>query len=113
MSLQSSEINQMRLLHHTLPVVIIRDGYRSVQLHRTGRIAIYRRKSLRTASSHFEVIKILVERHTRKLPSGSIRNVGDESYPSSSAWGIYGWTFSSLEKAQCKCTQISEREGSK
>tara|TARA_B110001469_G_C9585027_1_gene290198 strand:- start:840 stop:1187 length:348 start_codon:yes stop_codon:yes gene_type:complete len=112
MSVQSVEKHQMRMFNHTLSEVIVRDGYRSVQLHRVGRIAIYRRQSIKAASVHFEVVKILVEHKTRELPSGSIRKAGDESYPSSSTWGTHGWTFQSLERAQDKFTQIIRKDDS-
>lgn len=110
MSSRPSESHQMLMLQDSLPEVIVRDGFRAVQIRRAGRFAIYRRECVKVASVHFEVVEILVDNKTRKLPSGSIRNAGHESYPSSSTWGTYGWTFSSLERAQDKLAQLRQME---
>lgn len=96
----------------SLPRKLTREGFVMTQMLRKGRFAVYRRERLTTGATHFEVIKILVEPKTRKLPSGSIRKAGSERYPSSSDWGNSGWTFPDQASAERKFHGLASKRRS-
>jgi hypothetical protein len=88
----------------TLPKTINSKGFTYVQIAREGKKAIYRQDKEGYTSSSFETIKIGshngYELNGTKIPAS-------ETYPSSSLWGIQGWTFSSLEDAKKKFKRLS------
>lgn len=96
----------------TLPIQFDRAGFKHTQIARKGDVAIFRRTSLKSGSKHFEVVLIRVELKTRRLPSGSTRKAGSESYPASSDWGRFGWTHKNQETAQAKFDELLAERGS-
>jgi len=88
----------------TLPKTINSKGFTYVQVAREGMKAIYRQDKEGYKTSSFETIKIGshngYELNGTKIPAS-------ETYPSSSLWGIQGWTYKTLEEAKKKFKKIS------
>ena len=87
----------------------VRSGFRHVLVERQGDACLVRREPVGRgpgdeAPPHFEVV---VLRHVgartlagKALPAG-------EQYPSGSAWGELGWTYTSESEARTRMVRIS------
>jgi hypothetical protein len=81
-----------------------RHGFDFELICRVGPIAIYKR-SRRNHSLSFEVV-VLRPTPERTLPDGTIVPA-KERYPTSLEWGEYGWSCTSLDRAQAKFRQLT------
>lgn len=77
-----------------LPTKFSEKGFTYTQIKRKGNKAIYE-QNLRGSKS-FEVI--FINRHEKYEIAGN-EIPASETYPSSSSWGTYGWTYMSLDEA--------------
>jgi hypothetical protein len=80
-----------------------RGGYRHVLLARTGRVCLIERTSTHPdsrGSVHYEVI-VLRRLPARRGPRGQLLPAC-EAYPSSTAWGRAGWTYTTRGGAACR-----------
>jgi hypothetical protein len=87
-----------------LPKTINSKGFTYIQIAREGKKAIYRQDKKGYTAPSFETIKIGshngYELNGTKIPAS-------ETYPSSSLWGIQGWTFTTLDDAKKKFKRLS------
>jgi len=87
-----------------LPKTINSKGFTYTQIIRDGKKAIYRQDKEGYTSPSFEVIKIGshngYELNNTKIPAA-------ETYPSTSLWGIQGWTFRNIDDAKKKFKKVS------
>jgi hypothetical protein len=81
-----------------------RHGFEFERLCRVGPIAIYKR-SRRDRLVSFEVV-VLRPTPERMLPDGTIVPA-KERYPTNSEWGEYGWSCTSLDRAQSKFEELT------
>lgn len=81
-----------------------RHGYEFERINRIGPIAIYKRSRCNRVVS-FEVL-VLRATPERTLPDGTIVPA-KERYPTSSEWGEYGWSCTSLDRAQSKFEELT------
>ena len=79
-------------------------GFTYTQVIREGNKAIYRQDKRDYNSSSFEVVKI--GSHNGYELNGT-KIVASETYPSTSLWGIQGWTYQTLDEAKKKFKRIS------
>ena len=88
-----------------LPKRFTKKGFTYKQLKRVGMKAIYEQSREGHTCVSYETIKIGshngYELGGQKIPAG-------EAYPSTSQWGIAGWTFQDLNLAEAKFKKIKE-----
>ena len=87
-----------------LDKVINKKGFTYTQIVREGNKAIYRQDKEGYTSSSFEVVKI--GSHNGYELNG-VKIAAAETYPSTSLWGIQGWTCKDLDSAKKKFKKIS------
>lgn len=87
-----------------------RGGFYHKQLKRTGDVALYERSGLDHSTSHYEVVKI--SRHNGYKMNGSYIKPA-ETYPGASLWGIQGWTYQTLDRANERFDAACERFNNK
>jgi hypothetical protein len=77
-------------------------GWTFKQLQRSGRIAIYEKRSESTVT--YEVINIRVKKAASvKYPNGTIVEYqAREAYPNDEQFGVFGWAYSHLADADKK-----------
>ncbi len=81
-------------------------GYTYHLKQRNELIALY--TMLKTgASDVYEVIKVRKHRRDMVIQGRVVAAEGDEYYPSSADWGLYGWSYSSLEDAEDKFRSLT------
>lgn len=74
-------------------------------------LAIFRRDRLLAEGiqkPHYETVVIHVTDEEQVLPSGAIIPKGKEMYPSTSDWGMRGWTYPNLREAKEKFRELQE-----
>jgi hypothetical protein len=81
----------------TLPTQFIKSGFRFEQVKRIGNHAIYRKQHKFETVQTFEVIRI--KSHNGYEIAGNHIEAA-ECYPSNEEWGVGGWTYLNLEKAE-------------
>jgi hypothetical protein len=88
-----------------LPLEIIKKGFVYTQIKRVKDTAIYKQKSLDVAVKRewFEVIKI---KSHNGMTLGGNYIMPSEMYPSSTQWGVLGFTYQSLKDAEIKFEEI-------
>ena len=90
----------------TIKKDFVRCGFIHKQIKREGDVAIFFRTKPEYFNGHYEVIKI--SRHNGyKMGTGYIEAA--ETYPGASLWGLQGWTYLTLEKAEEKYQEIKKR----
>jgi len=87
-----------------LEKIFNKKGFTYTQIVREGDKAIYRQDKNDYTSSSFEVVKI--GSHNGYELNGT-KIAASETYPSTSLWGIQGWTYQTLEDAKKKFKKIS------
>ena len=84
-----------------IPQQYTKDGYTHTLLQRDGKVAIYEQR--KGDILYFETVVI----RKRTADNDFVgTKAGDEYIPSSSEWGIYGWTYTSYEQAREKMSKI-------
>jgi hypothetical protein len=88
-----------------LPLKITKKGFVYTQLKREKDVAIYKQKSLdeQVSQSWYEVIKI---KSHNGITLGGNYIPPSEVYPSSTQWGVLGFTFNELKDAETKFKKI-------
>lgn len=86
-----------------LEKVFTSKGYTYTEIIRKGKKAIYRQDKDNQAPS-YEVVKI--GSHNGYELNG-VKIVPAETYPSTSLWGVQGWTYKDLDLAKQKFEKIS------
>lgn len=79
-------------------------GFTYTEITREGNKAIYRQDKKDYTSTSFEVVKI--GSHNGYELNGT-KIAASETYPSTSLWGIQGWTYQTLDEAKKKFKRIS------
>lgn len=74
-------------------------GFNFTQSKREGDIAIY--KKIPLTGNHVSYEVILISRHNGYELAGHYIEPA-ETYPSSSQWGVKGWTFTNSKDAEAK-----------
>jgi hypothetical protein len=83
-----------------LPEKFVKRGFKHTLVKRQGNVAIYKRIQIETAQKpHYEVV--IITSHNGITIEGNYIEPG-ELYPSTSQWGLSGWTYNQLEDAQEK-----------
>ena len=78
-------------------------GFTHTLIERDGNVAIYEQRKPTHTSSYYEVV-IIRKRKTDNDFAGT--KAGDEYLPSTSEWGSYGWSYTSIESAREKMSKI-------
>lgn len=86
----------MTIIYKKLAESFTKWGERFDQIKREGDVAIFRRTN-KTGKEQFEVV--VISRHNGYEVQG-VKIEPSETYPSSSAWGTYGWTTNTRERAE-------------
>lgn len=81
-------------------------GFQFNQIVRLKDKAIYERKALVGKAKSFEVI--VIKSHNGYEIGGTYIEPA-ETYPSSSQWGIYGWTYTNIEDAMKKYSSFFQK----
>lgn len=87
----------------TLPLEFKRDGFTHKQVVRDGNVAIYERTKPEHSQPHYEVVII---REHKARDTGNFKVEAGEHYPSSEEWGIYGWTYGTLDLAKTRLAAV-------
>lgn len=87
----------------TLSKDIKKDGFNLKQIKRKGDKAIYIKTKSGTKLKNYEVIRI--GRHNGYTIAGQYI-APSEIYPSTSEWGVKGWTYVELSAAERKFDKI-------
>lgn len=87
-----------------LPQTWTRGGFSHEVLRREGMVALVQRQHRDVSTPHWEVVRLRVK--PKRLLHGHW--VGEsEAYPSPEEWGERGWTYTTLEDAQAKFTEMT------
>ena len=78
-------------------------GFKYTQVLREGNKAIYRQDKHDYTAPSFEVIK--VGSHNGYELNGT-KIAASETYPSTSLWGIQGWTYQNIDDAKKKYKKL-------
>tara|TARA_Y100000310_G_scaffold345698_1_gene468473 strand:+ start:7355 stop:7660 length:306 start_codon:yes stop_codon:yes gene_type:complete len=84
----------------------VRSNFYHKQIKRVGDVAIYKRRDIKSNDFHYEVVKI--GRHNG-YKAGTQYIEATETYPGASLWGLQGWTYLSLEKAERNFKRVCVR----
>lgn len=79
-------------------------GFTYTEVTRVGNKAIYKQSKDDQSSTSFEVVKI--GKHNGYELNG-VKIAAAETYPSTSLWGVQGWTYRDLDDAKKKFKKIS------
>jgi len=79
-------------------------GFTYTEIIREKNKAIYKQSKTGQSHTSYEVVKI--GSHNGYELNGS-KIVAAETYPSTSLWGVQGWTFQNLDEAKKKFKKIS------
>lgn len=72
-------------------------------LKRENDTAIYKKTDTETENIYFEVIKIRIQKERNSVINGiEIHFEAKEFYPRSDDFGVFGWTYPTLELAESK-----------
>jgi hypothetical protein len=74
-----------------------------LQLWREGNRAIYERTSASKKHISYEVV--IIRSHNGYELQG-VKIPASEVYPSTSQWGVYGWTYNDLESAKARYSTL-------
>lgn len=91
----------MKILEKTFD----RKVFQYEQLYRKGNYAIYSQKHRDTGFTTYEAI--IVKNHNGYEIAG-VKIEASEVYPGDSQWGIFGWTYQTLDQAKNKIKQLEE-----
>jgi hypothetical protein len=86
-----------------IPTTYNKDGFNHELLEREGNVAIYEQRKSTHSSGYYEVV-VIRKRKADNDFAGT--KAGDEYLPCTNEWGIYGWTYLTLEKAREKMSKI-------
>ena len=87
----------------TIPQNYKKDGFNFELIERNGNVAIYKQSKPDYVSVNYETV-IIRKRKTDNDFVGT--KAGDEYLPSTSEWGMYGWSYRTLEQAREKMSKI-------
>lgn len=88
----------------------IRTGFTFKQIIRVGQLAIFAQSKPNWKIPRYEVVRI--NKHNGyKIGTQFVKAA--ETYPGASLWGMQGWTFFTLEKAEKKFKELGDRFNSK
>lgn len=76
------------------------------QITRVGDAAIYQKTAVDGKALSIEVIRI---KSHNGYEIGGVQIPASEVYPSSSQWGLYGWTYNRMEDAEKKFNAIKPK----
>lgn len=85
-------------------------GFNFTQIKRDGDFAIFKKIPVNGTHVSYEVV--IVSRHNGYELGGQYIEPA-ETYPSSSQWGVKGWTCTSLKEAETKFINLKEAENTK
>lgn len=91
-----------KLLEKTFKGRASQKEFQFAQVKREDKIAIYKKSD--SDCIYYEVI--VVQRHDGRTMPGGVFIEPSEFYPSDSMWGLYGWTYTLLDKAEEKFKQL-------
>lgn len=89
----------------SLPKIIKKRGFTYNLVTRQGDVALYE-QMLEDTLVGYEVI--LVQKNTQERILGGVIYPPSEYYPSDNSWGVKGFSFYTLPKAQAKFKEIVE-----
>lgn len=91
----------------TIPTTIKREGFTWTLLERNGMLAIYEQRKTYSYDCpdfiRYEVV--IVRKHNRDNDFVGTK-AGDEYLPCPAEWGVYGWTYTTIEEAREKMSKI-------
>ena len=87
-----------------LPEHIRSDGFDLRLVERHGMVALY--EKMKGFHAGYEVVVIQL-RKPKKHPFTGVDLPLREAYPSSEDWGTYGWTYTTLERAQARMKRLN------
>ena len=79
-------------------------GFNFKQVKRVADKAIYEKRSIGGKAVSIEVIRI---KSHNGYELGGVYIEPAETYPSTSQWGLYGWTYSNMEQAIQKFNSLT------
>jgi hypothetical protein len=82
-----------------------KNGFEHELLERRGLTCLVQRTSVAYGHSHYEVVQLQLAEE-RQFPNGIIAPAS-ECYPSSSEWGIYGFTYRTLDEARKRFEKLA------
>lgn len=85
--------------YKVIPTEFKKKGFHYKQIKREGGRAIFAQTRPGSSMCNYEVVKI--GRHNGYV-MGGVHIAAAETYPGSSVWGLSGWTYQTLDAAECK-----------
>jgi hypothetical protein len=90
-----------------VPEKFSKKGFKHVLIKREESVALYKRKSEESGHNwHYEVVIIAV--HDGTYINGNLIEAG-EIYPSTSQWGMMGWTYNDINMAEKKFSKVLKK----
>jgi len=102
-----SEITKSTSNYNELPIRFTYNGFNFKQIDRIDNIAIYEQSKPAIDAPIYEVVKIKKKTYGKLSPLAGQQY---SAYPTSSEWGLYGWSYINLAKAQEKFSELVEKQ---
>lgn len=83
-------------------------GWTFTQVRREGMVAIYTKRKPNWAPDCQDYEVIIVRNRRERLIDGRTIEA-HEGYPSDEEWGTYGWSYTNLESAKRRMSELCEK----
>ena len=87
-----------------LPETFYEKGFNFKQLFRKGNLALY--KKVRDGNPRVRSFELIVIQKHDAYMLGQTKIEAAETYPSSSTWGQFGWTFTTKDVAELRFNKL-------
>ena len=84
-------------------------GFSFKLVRRSVGVAVYSKTG--HGGTSYETVKVRTHKKDRTLNGIKIAAAGDEYLPSSTQWGVLGWTYATLDLALAKMAELEEKNG--
>lgn len=89
----------------TIPEQYTRNGFCHQLIRRKGNVAVYKQEK-----DIYKAFEVVVIRTMKKDNALTGQMTGDEYLPSSSDWGLFGWTYRSEDDANRKFEELIAKQ---
>lgn len=101
--IKAVDVEVPKIIHEILPIEFkgraSQKEFQFKQLKREGMIALYEKKD-KEGTVYYETI--VVQKHDGRTMPGGAKVPPSEYFPSDNSFGLYGWCFNLLDKAEEK-----------
>lgn len=82
-----------------------RQGFHHQLIRREGNVAVYKQEK-----NNYKAFEVVVLRTMKKDNALTGQMTGDERLPSTSDWGVFGWTYRSEDDANRKFEELIAKQ---